>query len=948
MKKALILLLCLLFITNSAFANVTYYVEEKFAGTMAEKPESGIVTYIVELEGGGLLERKHQFGAVNFADFEAQAIDDINDIQAEAVFQAEAITGEDVTLKYTHIMNGFSIDGDISLMEKLEKIDGVKDVSIADTFYFDASSTSTLTDAPDHSVQDEMIGLSEEIRANYTGKGIVIGVIDSEFRHEHEAFQTAPEEQSLTKDEITEILKNNELAAEINLRNSLAEAEITEEDLAERFYNNGKNPFMFDYVGCDTDATITQSYLHGTHVAAIAAGNSDKFKGVAPDAQLVFMKVSSDGGSGASEANICAALDDLVKLNVDVINMSMGTKAGFMRSERYNNIFSAIEEEGIAVAMSAGNAFRFGENRLTFSPMAEHPDYGMVSTPAAYEFPTAVASKNALAKSNETEEKMSDFSSWGATTDLRLKPEITALGGNIISAGRNNQYVYMNGTSMATPQYAGAVSVMLQYFDENMNYSKNLKQENAQKLLASTASIEYDDSIPVSPRKQGAGVINLTSAINTPTLMYKDSKVKIELGEIGDSVEFSFDIQNLAPQKATYTFDSIIMTDAYAPDSDGVNLVNGSRILENSSVTFKYDSVNITSLDVSAYAKKTVTATLTLGQDEIEELSAVFKNGFYVEGYIIATESSTNKETSIPFMGLHTGANGGWREAPLFHGNIMNVQPGYLGFTGIYSNRSNGMNFLNYGENDTLFYSTNGDNELIMFSDNIRNLRKLNVKITDANSNVVFNKNANSITKNHTVYAVNSQNQLVYDFNPYNGMVLSNSESKIPDGNYTVSYTGVSEYDGETTQSGSFNLCIDSAYPVITDAEYKITETGAYLYVKGVDDVVNPQIFVVDATGEIKEGNRAENGYYIFDMKGHDMTACRVGAADAAGNTALYTVSSARGYAAAYKESALNRINTFDALVLGRKIINKIDFAPENGETVRFFAWNSNLKPLTD
>ena len=46
---------------------------------------------------------------------------------------------------------------------------------------------------------------------------------------------------------------------------------------------------------------------------------------------------------------------------------------------------------------------------------------------------------------------MSDFSSWGVTLDLELKPEIAAPGGNIYSAMLNNEYATMSGTSMASP-----------------------------------------------------------------------------------------------------------------------------------------------------------------------------------------------------------------------------------------------------------------------------------------------------------------------------------------------------------------------------------------------------------------------------------------------------------------------------------------------------------------
>ena len=105
---------------------------------------------------------------------------------------------------------------------------------------------------------------------------------------------------------------------------------------------------------------------------------------------------------------------------------------------------------------------------------------------------------------------MSDFSSWGPTSDLKIKPEITAHGGEITSAVANGWDEY-SGTSMAAPNMAGAMSLILSYVRKNVAYdsSKTYTDDVAVSnfLVMSTATIannEYGN--PYSPRKQGAGL----------------------------------------------------------------------------------------------------------------------------------------------------------------------------------------------------------------------------------------------------------------------------------------------------------------------------------------------------------------------------------------------------------------------------------------------------------
>ena len=106
---------------------------------------------------------------------------------------------------------------------------------------------------------------------------------------------------------------------------------------------------------------------------------------------------------------------------------------------------------------------------------------------------------------------MSDFSSWGTTSDLKLKPEIAAPGGDIYSTLPNNLYGNMSGTSMASPHLAGAAAVMNQYIRESVEGGIGMtaaeKTELSNALMMSTASPLKDaNGILYSPRKAGEPV----------------------------------------------------------------------------------------------------------------------------------------------------------------------------------------------------------------------------------------------------------------------------------------------------------------------------------------------------------------------------------------------------------------------------------------------------------
>lgn len=517
--------------------------------------------------------------------------------------------------------------------------------------------------------------------------------------------------------------------------------------------------------------------------------------------------------------------------------------------------------------------------------------------------------------------KISDFSSWGPTPDLGLKPEITAPGGDIRSIDntanyKGNTYTYMSGTSMATPHVTGgiaAVNAMLKNHSE-IKFAKEEKSSLIKAILMNTATliqVPGANGQLFSVRLQGAGLMDLDRATNPNVVTIVDAKSdsssfnepKVELKQITETkLPLNLNLKNYTDKEVKYDVTYVVQTDLLKEDGT----------LSQDTKTYKPFEIKRGSLgNVTVSANKTANFAKTIEFVE-GDLKDKFPSGYFVDAFVTFTPRNGDyPNLSVPVLAF----KGNWEtDVPIFENYIDTFKleekrPYWVeqDFTKLENDKvvldrekldnfigdeidatmlvsnvgdkiSRALQIDTIGRNietreftDNFAFSPNGDNiqDAVTFKGVfLRNYSDFKIEILDENNNVI--KTISNVYRSDgrkTAGTVNMQgdyNKSISD-GQWTWDGTNESGVKVAEGNYKFKVSArINDNENATPQSMVRDIKVDNTKPVATDLASTYANGKTIISINAEDTGSKIQTVLLISKGQDEEGNEVT---YIDSLK---------------------------------------------------------------------------------
>lgn len=615
-------------------------------------------------------------------------------------------------------------------------------------------------------------------------------------------------------------------------------------------YLNDKLPFFYDYTTNSNTNLHLDNHIQGEQVAGIIAGNGQErpdgryILGVAPEAQILSMKVLGQTKSLTTN-NVARAVYDAVALGADVIYLSLVKTVDVEDPTAEDQ--AAIQfatDHGVLVIKTTsnnGNAMAIHGTSVPGGTTAGYittNDSTLSLTGGGLSALTVASENSALG----TKSAMAYNSSWGPTTDYKLKPDLTTPGEKSVSIGKNNALATKSGTAAASAYAAGAGLLVMQHLKQTTKLT-GVELVKAVKLaLMNAATPMMDHDYPgnfVSPRRQGAGQIDVAKASGlTVTAEGTDQTGSVSLQQFEAAPTFTITLTNHGTTDQTYTvvpghpltqtFDTAHTNGIYAVALPGATLTTATP-------TFT----------LKAGASQTVAFTLTL--DQTVRLHQV------IEGFISFKAADDSQSISMPYMGFYGSTN-----AEVVFDNAANE--GRSTFTGSYLLDENNyplgiadpltlsdiVNSGSYNVNWETVAASAKDNKVAFSPNNDgvsdaviprifvkQNLQQVAAQILDTDGHLVRVIDLeNDTAKSHYVQDTNYNTDLTLsdsmrrhpDGFKWDGKVYDRATGKLvtaEDGRYVYQFVGTTYTAGIRNRQGiNLPVAIDTVKPTITDFTY--------------------------------------------------------------------------------------------------------------------------------
>ncbi|MCM1296423.1 MAG: S8 family serine peptidase [Muribaculaceae bacterium] len=521
--------------------------------------------------------------------------------QMEDIISVQALGGKklDVVWNLTLAANVISANVPYGKLDAIRAVPGVKSVSL-ETRY-EPMVAEVGGDEPMMATSAEMIGSTPAYDLGYTGAGTRIAVIDTGTDTDHRSFDadafkeairqdakdpTDPEAEAPSYEEAAEqfgLMTAADIKAKIKNLNAYKnhKTTLTEND----FYLNEKLPYIYNYVDKDLDVTHDNDGEgeHGSHVAGIATANrlvendegafvsalaEVKTQGVAPDAQLITMKVFGKNG-GAYDSDYMVAIEDAIVLECDSINLSLGSgNPGATISDAYQSVMEKLVKEQAVVAIAAGNAGGWADNTAPAQVLGlsylynDDVSLDMVGSPASFTNSLAVASVDNIGstgnvlrfgENGDLAVGYNESTSGSDGTPYTNKPILTL---DISEDGSGTEYEYVmtdgkgDATEIAALTAAGVDLTGKIYICQRGNISFYVKAQNGANAGAAASIIWNNQSgtinMDLSDYEAEAPSVSITQA---------DGLAIIAASTKGNEAKLSASYENDNGAQVPYQFD---------------------------------------------------------------------------------------------------------------------------------------------------------------------------------------------------------------------------------------------------------------------------------------------------------------------------------------------------------------------------------------------------------